>query len=555
MTRRSGIVIMSKLIGLLKGLIPIMLAAVMLGTIGYLCAISITIFGAQIISSQIDNSGPLASFSPDILIIAMIVAAILRGLLHYIEQYCNHFIAFKLLAIVRHNVFHQLRQLCPAKLDGKDKGNLISVITTDIELLEVFYAHTISPILIAILSSLAMIAFFCQYSLFAGIYAAVAYCLVGIAVPLINSKRGKDFGTEYREKFGELNSFTLDTLRGLEEVIQFDCGQNKLDELRERTENISSSQRKLSNLEGTQRSSTNAIVLFVALGMFLMTVYLNQTGQTTINGIIVCTVAMMGSFGPVIAIASLSNNLNQTLASGERVLQILEEEPSIEEVVNKEPLENLDCKVAAGLEQVDFSYYKNEILDNFAQEFNRGKLTGILGPSGCGKSTILKLLMRFYDPQKGKVRLYDRDVKEVNSSELRAIESYVTQDTHLFNDTIANNIAIGKLDATRDEIVEASKKASVHDFIETLSQGYDTKVGELGEALSGGEKQRIGIARAFLHNGDIMLLDEPTSNLDSLNEGIILKSLNESAKNKTIILVSHRRSTLSCCDELIELKS
>lgn len=553
MERRSGIVIMSKLIVLLRGLIPIMIVAIALGTLGYLCAISITIFGAQIIAGNIDSSGPLSQLSTDHLIALMIAAAISRGILHYVEQYCNHFIAFKLLAVIRKKVFHSLRALCPAKLDGKDKGNLISVITTDIELLEVFYAHTISPIFIATLTSIVMIVFFCQYSYLSALIAALAYIVVGIVVPLVNGRLGKRGGSEYREKFGELNSFVLETLRGLDDIIQYDCGTNKIEELNPKTSEIERSQRKLGAFEGMQRSITNAIIIIFTVIMLLLCVSLNNSGEMSINAAVVCIVAMMGSFGPVVAIASLSNNLNQTLASGERVLSILEEKPSVDEVLGKEPLTASSEPNAVELSEVDFSYEDTKILSNLSLKFKRGKITGILGKSGCGKSTILKLIMRFYDPQSGAVKIEGRDVKDINTGDLRGDISYVTQETHLFNGSIADNIAIAKRGASSEEIKRAAKCASIHDFIMTLESGYDTNVGELGEVLSGGEKQRIGVARAFLHDGDVMLLDEPTSNLDALNEGTILKSLSESANDKTVVFVSHRKSTLALADELIEI--
>ncbi len=555
MQRRSGIVIMSKLIGLLKGLIPIMIVAILLGTIGYLCAISITIFGAQIIASHIEPSGILSHISTESLIIMMIAAAICRGVFHYIEQYCNHFIAFKLLAIIRHNIFCALRKLCPAKLDGKDKGNLISIITTDIELLEVFYAHTISPIFIAIATSAILIAFFFQYSIYAALLATIAYCVVGILVPLFNGSRGKKYGSDYREEFGELNSFVLESLRGLDDIIQYSCGDKRIDELNSRTSQIASSQEKLTAFEGSQRSITNIVIIISSVCMLCLCAYLQVNGQMTINASIVCTIAMMGSFGPVVAIASLSNNLNQTLASGERVLEILEEKPAFDEVSNQSPLATSDMTNIAEFKNVDFGYKEDKILSNLSIKFDRGKIIGILGASGCGKSTILKLLMRFYDPDSGTVRVENRDVKTINTDDLRDKFSYVTQETHLFNDSIANNIAIAKLDATQEEIENAAKCASIHDFIMTLDVGYDTNIGELGDMLSGGEKQRLGLARAFLHDGDIMLLDEPTSNLDALNEGIILKSLSESAEDKTIIFVSHRASTLALADNLIKIES
>ncbi len=554
--RRSALQIMLSLIGLVKPLLHIMLLAIILGTIGYLCAIFLTILASQVIlyglqgTPIVIQNGWSSNMPVKTIITMMICIAVLRGVLHYIEQYCNHFIAFKLLAIIRHKVFASLRKLCPAKLEGQDKGNLISIITTDIELLEVFYAHTISPIAIAFLTSLIMVLFIGQYHWMCGAFALVAYVIVGVCIPMWNGKRGSQKGMEFRENFGELNSFVLDSLRGLDETIQYGQGNVRIQQMNERSKHLSKLQKSLSDMEGTQRSITNFMILIAAFGMLFMTVSLYEKGQIGFDGVLTCTVAMMGSFGPVVALSSLSNNLNQTLASGERVLSLLEETPMVEEVDGDS---NQQAFTGASLQDVHFAYEDETILENLSLKFEPGKITGIHGVSGSGKSTILKLLMRFWDVQKGSVLVNDTNVKEIPTKQLRDIESYVTQETQLFHDSIANNIGLAKPNATREEIIEAAKKASIHDFIMSLPNGYDTEVGELGDTLSGGEKQRIGIARAFLHDSDLILLDEPTSNLDSLNEGIILKSLKESSQTKTVVLVSHRVSTMNVADVVFEM--
>ncbi len=548
MNRRSAISIMASLIVLIKPLILIMLAAIILGTIGYLCAIFLTILASSALCVGINNPN---SLNIQTILTIMIVIALLRGVLHYAEQYCNHFIAFKLLAIIRHQVFASLRKLCPAKLDGKDKGNLISIITTDIELLEVFYAHTISPIAIALLTSLIMIVFIGNFNIYCGLLALLAYIIVGVLIPLYNGKKGSDVGLLYRNEFGQLNSFVLDSLRGLDETIQFNVGEKRKEEIIEKSKKLGNIQRKLSYSEAKQRSFTNLVILISSLMMLLLSMSLYEKGLLDFNGVIICTVAMMSSFGPVVALASLSNNLNQTLASGERVLSLLEEKPIVEEVEgDTDELSNKGAKI----NNVSFAYNDELILDDYSIEFKQGKISGIHGSSGSGKSTLLKLLMRFYDVNKGEVLVEEKNVKQMPTSHLRDIESYVSQETYLFHDSIANNIALAKKDASQKEIIEACKKASIHDFIMSLPNGYDTKVAELGDSLSGGEKQRIGVARAFLHDSDLILLDEPTSNLDSLNEGIILKALKEESKDKTIILVSHRNSTMNVCDTVYEMK-
>ena len=573
--RRSAIQIMGSLIGLVKPLLHIMLAAIILGTLGYLCAIFLTILAGQVIVHGLLTgvAGMIVPvekmwlvFTPvKTIITIMIVIAVLRGILHYVEQYCNHFIAFKLLAIIRHKVFASLRKLCPAKLEGRDKGNLISIITTDIELLEVFYAHTISPIAIATLTSIIMVIFIGRYHWLAGLLALAAYLIVGVAIPMWNGKRGSQKGMEFRTSFGELNSFVLDSLRGLDETIQYGQGEKRKKQMSERSKNLAGMQESLSKMEGSQRSFTNMVILLASFGMLALTIWLYAKGEMGFEGILTCTIAMMGSFGPVVALSSLSNNLNQTLASGERVLSLLEETPLVEEIpgdvetfadqgVNSEESAN-HAFAGAEAENVTFAYGEEVILDNYSLKLQSGKITGIHGASGSGKSTLLKLLMRFWDVQGGSMLVDGTDVRKIPTRHLRDMESYVTQETHLFHDSIANNIAIAKPGASREELMEAAKKASIHDFIMTLPKGYDTEVGELGDTLSGGEKQRIGIARAFLHDAPMILMDEPTSNLDSLNEGIILKSLKESARKKTVVLVSHRVSTMNVADMVYEMEN
>ena len=601
--RRSALSIMGSLIGLVKPLIHIMLAAIILGTAGYLCAIFLTILAGQVIVhgliaggatntaigtvlTETVTSGNVATEAGTItvknmwlintpvktIITVMIIIAVLRGILHYAEQYCNHFIAFKLLAIIRHKVFAALRKLCPAKLEGRDKGNLISIITTDIELLEVFYAHTISPIAIATLTSLIMVFFIGRYHWLAGLLALAAYLIVGVVIPMWNGKRGSQMGMEFRTNFGELNSFVLDSLRGLDETIQYDQGEKRKEQMSERSRSLAGMQEKLSKMEGSQRSFTNLVILLASFGMLALTVWIYGKGEIGFEGILTCTITMMGSFGPVVALSSLSNNLNQTLASGERVLSLLEETPMVEEISG-----DVDIRTASGnipvvsentgkeesrasvfsgaeAQHVTFAYENETILDDYSLKLEPGKITGIHGASGSGKSTLLKLLMRFWDVNQGSVSVDGEDVRKIPTRHLRDMESYVTQETHLFHDSIANNIAVGSPGASRETIIEAAKKASIHDFIMKLPKGYDTEVGELGDTLSGGEKQRIGIARAFLHDSPLILMDEPTSNLDSLNEGIILKSLREAAEKKTVVLVSHRKSTMNIVDTVFEMK-
>lgn len=548
--RRSGITIMGKLIGLVKPLIIIMIVAVIMGVTGYLCAIFLTVTAAAGVLAVLGYALPPgfpSSFAHLLLLLG--VMAVMRGILHYAEQECNHFIAFKLLALIRHKAFAALRRLCPAKLEERDRGNLISVLTSDIELLEVFYAHTISPIAIALITSVLMVLFIGSFHPACGLLALAGYLTVGVILPVRNSGKGADAGMAYREKFGAMNSFILDSLRGLRETIQYGQCRNRLKQLSEGSDELSGRQKQLKLLEGDSTAVTGACISFFSFGMLFLTLWLKGRGLLGFDGVMMASVALLSSFGPVTALSSLSNNLNQTLACGERVLSILEEEPQVQEVERKK----VTGFTGAALCHVDFAYGTEQILKNTNLPILKHNILGIHGKSGSGKSTILKLLMRFWDVQAGEVVVSGRNIRDINTADLRRMESFVTQDTVLFHDSIAANIAVGKPGASRAEVVAAAKKAAIHDFIMTLPKGYETLVGELGENLSGGERQRIGVARAFIHDAPFLLLDEPTSNLDSLNEGIILKSLKEEQEDRTVVLVSHRQSTMNIADTVFEM--
>ena len=549
--KRNAFAVMARLIVLIRSLIPVMLLAVVFGSIGHLCAIALTVSAAAGIADIAGIAGQGALSAPLRLLPYLLIAfAVCRGAFHYAEQYCNHFIAFKLLAVIRHRVFAKLRELCPAKLDGKDKGNLIAVITSDIEQLEVFYAHTLSPVAIAVAVCACMTVFIWRGSAAAGITALCAYLTVGALIPLVNAKLGKEDGLTFRNAFGALSAFVLDSLRGLDETIQYGCGKKRTEELEQKSHELTRTQKKLSALESYQSAFTNLVILGFDAAVFCIMFRAFFAGSCSLGSAVVTTVALMSSFGPVVALSNLSNNLMQTLASGERVLSLLDEKPIVEEVRNGESVSVKDAEVS----RVDFSYGKENILTDFSLSVPAGKILGLHGPSGCGKSTLLKLLMRFWDVQSGTVALSGTDIRRIKTDALRAGESYVTQETALFRDTIAHNIAVGKPGASREEIINAAKKASLHEFVASLPNGYDTEVGELGATLSGGERQRIGLARAFLHDAPLMLLDEPTSNLDALNEGIILKSLKETSKDKTVVIVSHRRSTLNIARAVVEMQ-
>lgn len=543
MKQRSGYKVMLSLIKLVKPLTLYMILAILMGLIGHLCASFITILGGYAILDVLNfNIG----INLSTIFIIILLCALLRGVFRYIEQSCNHYIAFKLLALLRDKVFVALRKLCPAKLEGRDKGNLIAVITSDIELLEVFYAHTISPIVIALLFSIIMIGFIGSYHWLLGIIAFMAYLFIGLIIPLIISKLNGNDGLKFRTKSGNLSSFVLDSLRGLSEILQYNNSQKRLLDMDEYTDELIVEEEKMKINLGRNTAITNSIILIFDFLMLFISALLYQKNIIGFNGVLISTLALFSSFGPVIALANLGSTLQNTFAAGNRVLDILEEEPVVNEVTGNKEIEFLNAEA----KDVTFSYDDEIILSNLSLKIPKNSITGIVGCSGSGKSTLLKLFMRFWDVKDGSIKISDEDVSKINTSNLRNMESFVSQETHLFHDSIKNNLLIAKLDASDEEIVEACKKAAIHDFILTLPKGYDTPVGELGDTLSSGQKQRIGLARAFLHNAPFMLLDEPTSNLDSLNEGTILKAINEEKEDRTIVLVSHRQSTMRIVDNV-----
>lgn len=541
MKKRSNLSIMFRLSALVKPLAGFMVLAIIMGVIGNLCAAFITVLGGYAILDALNISTEISMLT--VFILAGIFA-LLRGILRYAEQSSNHYIAFKLLALIRDRVFVALRRLCPAKLEGKDKGNLISIITSDIELLEVFYAHTISPIAIAIIFCVVMVVFISMYSIVLGMIALAAYVTVGVIIPIAVSKISGSDGENFRKKSGELSAFVLDSLYGISELIQFGNGKKRSDEMSEKTEDLLKTEKAMKQKTGTNMAVTNTVIFAFDIILLITAAFLYQSGTVGFDGVIIPVIALMSSFGPVVALANLGSTLQNTFAAGNRVLNILDESPVVEEITGKKDVAFTSAKV----ENVTFAYGDEIILNDVSIDIKENSVVGIIGKSGSGKSTLLKLLMRFWQVQKGDIKISNTSIEDINTSNLRDIESYVTQDTHLFHDSIKNNLKIAKLDATDDEIISACKKASVHDFIMSLPNGYDTMVGELGDTLSGGEKQRLGLARAFLHNAPLMLLDEPTSNLDSLNEAVILKSLNEERDNKTVVLVSHRESTMKIAD-------
>ena len=546
--RRSGLSIMGNLVSLLGGFAMVLLGAVINGSVGYLCAMGVTVLGAVGVAKAL---GENIALSYNWIIALAIGCGVLRGLLRYIEQYSNHYIAFKLLAILRDRIFRVLRKLCPAKLESRKKGSIIAMLTSDIETLEVFYAHTLSPICIAILVSLTVCVFTgTVVSPWLAAAAFLGYLVIGILVPVISSAALKESGVNYRREFASFNSYFLDSIKGIQDILFHNAGEQRKKEVNERSEKLLKETRQMREASTKAAAATELIVSLFILLTLAVGILLVHKGEITVGKMVLGVVAVFGSFGPVIAISALPGNLTQTFASGDRVLNLLEETPVAEKITNGKNIsyEKLEVK------DLSFAYNTSEpVLKNICMHAQKGEIVGIVGESGCGKSTLLKLLLRFWKKDSGEINYNNIDIEQINTSNLLDNVTMVSQVTYLFDDTIEENLRIARPDATQEELEEACRMASVHDFITTLPQGYKTRVGALGDNLSAGEKQRIGLARAFLSGRELILLDEPTSNVDSINEGIILKALAQQKHKKSIILVSHRESTMAIADRVYKM--
>ena len=547
--RKNGFVVMGHLLKLVTPLSHIMAFTITMGTLGFLAAIFIMVLGAMGLVNLLNFDTHL-SFSG--ILTALIVLAVARGVLRYLEQMSGHYIAFKLLALLRDKVFSSLRRLAFVKLQDKQAGQLVSLVTNDIELLEVFYAHTIAPIMIAFFTSAILLLVFGHLSGWFVLVALAAYLTVGVILPIITTKLAREDGRRYRELVGEMNDFFLDSVRGMKDIQLFGYVKQRLDEIQQRSQKIDTAFERIKDQEAKVRVYTEVAVSVFNIIMLFTGLILFSLDKIDFSAFLIGVILLMSSYCPVIALSNLSSNLLQTLASGERVLSLLAEEPELKDVESAVDLKDVS---RIDVENVSFAYGEEQILSDVSLSVKKGEILGIHGRSGSGKSTLLKLLMRFYDPKSGSIKINGEILPNINTRSLRDNMAYITQQTYIFNETIEQNIRLARRDATLDEIMEAAKKASIHDFILSLPEGYQTKMTELGGNLSDGEKQRIGIARAFLHNAPIILLDEPTSNLDSLNEAMILKSLLNVKAEKLIILVSHRQSTMAICDQVIGIEN
>ncbi len=548
-TRRSGARIMASLITLLGSLAYIMLLAVINGSLGFACAMGVTLFGAVGVAKAL---GETIALSYGWIIALAIGCGVLRGLLRYLEQYGNHYIAFRLLAVLRDKIFGALRALCPAKLESKKKGSIIAMITSDIETLEVFYAHTISPICIAVIVSLAVFIFVGNVShWYIALTALVGYLLVGIVLPLISSARLKSSGVRYRAEFAGFNAFFLDSIKGIKDIVLNNAGESRKAEVDRRSDILLAETKKMKRDITRASAATELTISLVIFAALFVGIALVSCGALSAGRMVIGVTAVFGSFGPVVAISALPGNLTQTFASGDRVLDLLAEKPAVQPVENGSAFEFEKLDVSG----LTFSYDGNtQVLSDICMHARKGEIIGIIGESGCGKSTFLKLLLRFWQKDGGSILYNGTDIDRTDEASLLDNVTMVSQTTYLFDETIEENLRIAKPEASREELEDACRMASVHDLIMSLPEGYQTRVGTLGDGLSSGEKQRLGLARAFLRGSSLILLDEPTSNVDSINEGIILKALSRQKQSKSIILVSHRESTMAAADRVYRVE-
>ena len=550
MKKRSFHTLINGLLKLVDSFIFVIILAVINGTVGFLLSMSITAFAGLTI---IKFMGVSISLSYTALFVIIAVCGISRGILRYIEQYSNHYIAFKILAILRSKIFKKLRELSPSKLESKNKGEIISMIQSDIETLEVFYAHTISPFLIAITTCIIVTLFIgFTTSWYFALFAVLAYVIIGGLIPVIFYKSNKKNGKEYRQKLGKFESFYLDSIYGNYEVISSNNQNSQIDKLNNQSNDLIKSTSLIDDKNTIFKNVTNVTISILNIILIIIGGLLIQSNIIDSPLIILAFITFTSSFGPVIALSSLPSNLVMSFASGNRVLDLLEEKPLVEEPIKSFYFDFNKLKV----EHLEFSYNQtNKILKDINFEVNKNEIVGLLGPSGCGKSTILKLLMKFYLPDNGNIYYNDINIKDISQSDLYDNVNLFSQSTFLFKGTIYDNLILANPKASKEEIIEACKNASIYEYIISLKDGFESKIDDLKDNLSTGEKQRIGLARVFLKKPKLLLLDEATANIDAINEGIILNALKKFKRDMSIVIISHRPSKLTICDRIYKVNN
>ncbi|MBC1589908.1 ABC transporter ATP-binding protein [Listeria welshimeri] len=520
-----------------------MILAILLGIISNLSVILISLVGVYGIIAVISNE----TLNPYKWLLVMVGCGVIRGLARYAEQYLNHDIAFRLLAIIRARIFATLRKLGPARLSGKKSGDLITAITTDVEALEVFFAHTISPVFIALGTTIVTVGFLGTYHIWLALILLLGQVFVGVILPMVSYKRNKKIGTAYQKELVSVNQMVMENIASLQDIFQFNLGKERLTKLTNQGEKLNQQFQKRIH----QGSDLQILSEWVLIGTATIILVLSSFWHLSVETVFIGTVLSLSSFGSVLALNALGTALLTTFASGKRLYALTEEIP----VVSFDGSLELTDFESAKMDKVRFSHEgKQPILNGLSFTLSKGKWLGIGGESGSGKSTLVKLLMRYWDPD-GQVKLNERALPEMTEASLLRLEGVMEQTTFLFEDTISNNIRLGKKDASLEEVKEASRKAAIDKWIETLPEGYVTVIGGQSRDLSDGERQRIGLARLFLHNAPLLLLDEPTSNLDYINEQAILNTLRSEVQGKTVLVISHRATTLDLAEEQLFLEN
>lgn len=567
---------------------PTMIAACVFGTLGHLAATFLPVFGVIALFATLEE--PVWGVSMTAGFAAMAVCAVIRGLMRYAEQYMNHNVAFKLLALFRSKAFAAMRRLAPAKLDGRGKGDLIALITTDVELLEIFFAHTISPVVIAVVTTVAFAVALAFLNPWFVPLLIVMHLLVGVVLPRLFATGVRYLGPNIRRDAASLDDTMLDDMRGLDEIIRFGAGERRLGSILEQSRELWHQRVKLSLNNGRFGGIGGVMVVLATALAGALALVLAWYGLADVDGVgelFAAVVLIASSFGPTLALSALPASLTQTFASARRLFALMDEVPAVEETGTLTPAYS-----GMALDHVSFAYpdqmaghgsNPNADLDQDANGTTRhaaadhaaGVFTdlsleipthgilGVQGPSGRGKSTMLKLLMRYWDPQSGLVTMSGEDLRTVDAHHRRRVQTMLAQETYLFDGTIRENLRLANQEADDEMMRNALAKASALRLVESLPDGLDTQVGELGGRLSEGERQRIGLARVFLRHADLVLLDEPTSRLDAFNEAVILQSINELAselrgddgagQGVAIVLVSHRDSTMRVADMVVRV--
>ena len=547
MKKRNVFKVIYELIKFVGPFIYVILFATLLGTLGFILAMNITIFGALAI---VKFMGVEVYCSYLMIFLIIGISGIFRGVIRYGEQYFNHFMAFKLLALIRNKLFHKLRELSPSKLDAKNKGEIISLLQSDIETLEVFYAHTISPLLIAVLTSKTVFLFIgFMTSWYLALIALLSYIILGVIVPTIYYLVSNKYGKKYRSELGKFEEFYLDSIYGYYEILSSNNENNRIKEMNKKSKSLIELNTKLENKGAFFKNVTTTVILLMNLLIIGVGGVLVKENLIASPNIILAFVALTSSFGSVLALSQLPGNLAMTFASGNRVIDLLEEKPQVIDSANPLTFEFNKLEV----KNITFKYDDEVILKHLSLEVNKNEIVGILGPSGSGKSTLLKLLMRFYDPSEGEILYNERNIKDIKIENIYNNVNLFSQTTYLFRGTILENLLIANPSAPKDEVIEATKNASIYQYILNLPKGFDTKISDLKDNFSSGEKQRLGLARVFLRKPKLLLLDEATSNIDAINEGIVLNALKKYKGEMSIVIISHRASTLSICDRVYKI--